>query len=143
MGKGIFVNNIEAPELINLIAMISIFVLVIASFREIKNVSDAIAGFVAYFVGSERENIGETRIKKLEKTFRSLAYVILISLFFMLFQHLFNQIHPALAGVILIIIVIWAIVSLISVAMVLSTEIEEAAHKFSNNLEKQIKKKKK
>jgi hypothetical protein len=136
VGKGIFVSNIEVSEVVNLIVVVTIFILIIASFREIKNVADALAGFVIYFVGSERDSTVLTRLKRLQKSFRNMAYVILVSLFFLLFRQLLDKIHEALAGVVWIVVVLWAIVSIISVIMAMSTEIEEAAHVFAEKIDR-------
>ena len=138
---GIKIYEVESSRIINLILILALILLIILSFNEIRNVSDACAGFVAYYIGSEREKISKQRLLRLQRSFSNLANILLVSFFFLLFKPLLDQIHSALAGIVLIVIIIWAIVALISVAMVLGSEIEEAAIKFSKILEKRMKKK--
>lgn len=140
LGQGTFVNEIEASLIINLIVIAAVLVLIFASFKEIRDVADACAGFVTYYVGNGRQAVVSTRIRKLQGTFRSLAYVILVSLLFIMFKSILDQIHPALAGVVIIVIAIWIIIALYSVVMAMSSEIEEAAAAFTLEIEKAVKK---
>ncbi len=142
LGTGVLIYDTETSKIINLIVIVSIFVMISATFREIREVADASAGFVIYFVGNGRKSVDETRLHKLRKTFRNLSYVILASIVFLIFKPILDGIHPALAGIVLVVISIWTIISLYAVVMAMSSEIEEAATSFSENLEKQIKKKK-
>lgn len=143
LGQGIFVYGTEASKIINLILIVAIFVMIATSFREIREVADAAAGFVTYFVGNGKKVVEETRLHRLKKTFRNFAYVILAAIVFLMFKPILDGIHPALAGIVLVLISIWSIISLYAVVMAMSSEIEEAAVHFSKNLEKEIRKKKK
>lgn len=143
LGQGTFVNEIEASLIINLIVIAAVLVLIFSSFKEIRDVADACAGFVTYYVGNGRQTVVSTRTRKLRGTFRSLAYVILVSLLFIMFKSVLDKIHPALAGMVIIVIAIWVIVALYSVVMAMSSEIEEAASAFTAEIEKAVKKRKK
>lgn len=139
--EGVRVLDIDTSRLVNLIIIFSLVLLIVLSFGEIKNISYACAGFVAYYIGSERAKITDQRLLRLRRSFMNLADVLLASFFFILFKPLLEQLHSALAGIVLIILIIWAIIALVSVAMVLGSEIEEAAIKFTEILEKRVKKK--
>jgi len=143
LGKEVFIYDIEASKIINLIVIIAILVLIMASFREIKSTADACAGFVIFYVSGEKTTVNNIRLEKLQGTFRSLAYVILVSLLFLMFKNLLEQVHLALSGIALVTIVIWVIVALYSVVMALSSEVEEAAKIFTERLESKLKKKRK
>jgi len=136
LGKDLTLGGIEVSQIINLIILITITILIFDSFYEIKNTADAISGFIVYYVSSEHNGISQTRIKKWKKVLRMLAYVILISFFFLLFNPLLEQIHPALSGVVLILIVIAAVIVLFMLVMVMGTEIEETAREFAARFEK-------
>lgn len=138
--EGVRILDIDTSRLVNLILIFALILLIVLSFSEIKNISHACAGFVAYYIGSEREKISEQRLLRLRRSFTNLADVLLASFFFILFKPLLEQLHSALAGIVLIVLIIWAIVALVSVAMVLGNEIEEAAIKFTEALEERIKK---
>jgi hypothetical protein len=139
LGRGTFVNELEASQIVNLILIAAVLVLIFASFKEIRSIADACAGFVTYYVGNDRKGIAATRVRKLRGTFRSFAYVILVSLLFIMFKSLLDQVHPALAGVFVIVIAVWVIVALYSVVMAMSSEIEEAAVGFTAEIERVIK----
>lgn len=142
LGENVFIYGTESSKIINLIVIISIFVMIATSFREIRDVADAAAGFVTYFVGNGKRSVEETRLNKLRKTFRNLSYVILAAIVFLMFKPVLDGFHPALSGIVVVLISIWSVVSLYAVVMAMSGEIEEAAVHFSKNLEKEIRKKK-
>jgi hypothetical protein len=139
LGRGTFINELEASEIVNLILIAAVLVLIFASFKEIRNIADACAGFVTYYAGNGHKTVVATRVRKLRGTFRSFAYVILVSLLFIMFKSLLDQVHPALAGVFIIVIAVWVIVALYSVVMAMSSEIEEAAIGFTAEIERVIK----
>jgi len=136
LGKGMTIGNIEVSQIISIIIVITVVILIIDCFNEIRNTADAISGFIAYFVGSEHNGISVTRIKKWKKALRMLAYIILVSVFFILFKPIMEQIHPVLPGIVLILIVIAAVIIILLLVMVMGTEIEEAAKEFAMRFEK-------
>lgn len=139
LGQGIMIYGIEASKVINLIVIATIIAFVFATFREIRILADACAGFVMYYAGNNKP-VDKRRIDKLKGAFRSLSYVILISLIFVMFKSLLDAVHPALAGIAVIVIAVWVIISLYSVVMVMGSEIEEAARVFADELERKVKK---
>jgi uncharacterized protein with PQ loop repeat len=139
LGRGIYIGDIETSKIASLITIITILVLLFGSFKEIKSVADASAGFVAYYIG--KDEIDDIRLKKLRGSFRSLAYVLLVSILFMLFKSVLEQIHPALPGIGYIVIVIWAFISLAGVVFTMSSEIEEATKTFVEEIERRPRKK--
>jgi hypothetical protein len=140
LGKEVFIYDVEASKVINLIVVAAILVLIMASFKEIRATADACAGFVIFYVGGEKNTVSNIRVERLEGTFRSLAYVILVSLLFLMFKDLLEQVHPALSGLTIVVIVMWVIVALYSVVMALSSEVEEAARIFTEKVEKRLRK---
>ncbi len=142
LAEGITIGEIETSRLVSLIIIIALIVLIVLSFGELRSISDACAGFVAYYIGSEREKISKERFLRLQRSFSNLANVLLASFFFIFFKPLLDKMHAAISGIVLIVLIIWAIISLVSVSMVLSNEIEEAAMRFAEVLEKRMKKRK-
>lgn len=139
LGKGVFLGDIEVSHIIDLIIIITIIILVFSSFNEIKNIGDAIAGYIAFYVSTDYHQIDSIRIKKWKKILRNLLYVILISIFFLLFKGLLEQIHVALPGIVLILLVIASVIVLFMLVMTMGAEIEEATKKFSEKFEKRFK----
>lgn len=140
LGTGIMMGNIETSKIVNIIVIAAVSVLVFASFREIRNIADACAGYVTYYIGNEKGGVKKNRLEKLQRTFRGLAYVIFVSLVFLMFKSILDQIHPALAGIAVIIITIWTIVGLYGVVMTLGSEIEEATRMFVKETKKKLEK---
>lgn len=142
LGTGIQLGRIEASKIVNIIVLGALVVLVITSFREIKLVANAMAGFVTYYIGNSRGETDSSRLEKLKTTFRSFAYVILVSILFLAFKPLLSELHPVIPGIIVIVITIWSIIALYGVVMALSGEIEEAASAFAERIEKRARKRK-
>jgi hypothetical protein len=140
LSEGILLGDLEASAIVNLILIVTIIILCIGSFREVRATADAIAGFVIFYVGRERSKVSELRLMKLRGVFRSLAYVMLASVVFLMFKGALGQIHPLLPGMGVILLVIWAIISLYSVGMAVGSEVEEAARIFAKDVEKRMKK---
>lgn len=140
LGTGILMDNIETSKIINLIVIAAVSVLIFTSFREIRDIADSCAGYVTYYIGNEKNRIKKDRMEKLQRTFRGLAYVIFVSLVFLMFRSVLGQIHPALAGIMVIIITIWTIVSLYGMVMALGSEIEEATKVFVKETKKKLEK---
>jgi len=140
LGQGVTIYDIEVSRIINLLIIFTILFFIFVTFREVRVLASAIAGFVTYYIGNHRNVVDMTRVTKLERTFKSLSYVILLSLIFLMFRPVLDGVHPALAGIFLIIIAIWAIVSLYGVVLAMSSEIEQAADSFTKSLEKSMKK---
>jgi hypothetical protein len=141
LGTGVFLGGVETSKIINLLVLGSLVVLIITSFREIKNVANSLAGLALYYIGGNSNN-EKLRLQKLQSTFRSFSYVILAAVFFILFRGFLLEIHPALAGIVVILLAIWAIVSLYAVVMAMSGEIEEAASSFAERIEQRVKRRK-
>ena len=139
LGEGIFIGNIAVTKINTLIIGAAIIVLIVSSFREIRNVADAFAGIITYYISGENKIVGRLRLIKLQGTLRSFAYVILVSLLFLMFRGVLDTIHPALSGLVLITLVIWAIFAIYMVVMALSGEAEEAAKELAKKIEKRVK----
>lgn len=143
LGEGVFINNIEASRVINIILIATIIVLTFSSFREIRGVADSLAGFVIYYSSKNREKVDSLRIKKLRGTFRSLVYVLLVSFLFLVFRPILDVVHPALGGIVVIGISIWVIIALYCLVMAMGAEIEEASYHFIEDLKKKLNKRRK
>jgi formate hydrogenlyase subunit 4 len=143
MGTGIKLGDIEVNQIIDLIILITFLVLILASFNEIKNVADAIAGYISFYVSTDYHQIDKLRIMKWKKILRTLFYIILVSVFFLFFRGLLEQIHPAAPGIVIILIVIASVIVLFMLVMAMGAEIEEATKKFVDRFEKISKRAKK
>ena len=107
------------------------------SFEAITQSAEAIGGILIYYVAFETS---EKRVKKIQKAFKGLAYVMFACFVFLLFKNTLTQVSQELAGFILISLVIGAIVGFYLISQALIVEAEIAATILTKKLEKKLKK---
>ncbi|MDI6798926.1 MAG: hypothetical protein QMD12_02960 [Candidatus Aenigmarchaeota archaeon] len=139
LGRGAFIGAVEASRIDSLILLGAVLALLFASFVEMKNVADACAGLVTSYIGHESE-IEEVRLKKVKRTFNITGYILPTTVSYLIFNNLIEQINPMLNTIIPIVIAIWVVIASILLALVLGSELEEAAKVFVERL-KRIRKK--
>jgi len=134
LAEGVFIGKIEALKLESLLTLAVIFTLIALSFVEMKNIADASANLLVFYVSSSSPT--EIRVEKLRTSLRTLFLLIPFVFFYLMFKPLFQQINPTINLLLPIGIMIWTIVALVLFAMVLGSEIEEAAKVFVEKIKK-------
>ena len=131
LGDGVLWGDIRTSHIIVTITVIVALMLVLKILKEIRDMCDAIAGFVAYSIDkkSTMEELGDYR-----KAVRNLGYVIVVVLLYMYFGSILGEIHPALSGIILIIVFSWAVGALYGIGMTVSDKIEKKAKRFTGKI---------
>ncbi len=124
-------GSIEASDIVVSIAIVAIFILLLKILREIRDICDAVAGFVAYIF---EKNATTADFLIYQKAIRSVAYVIVVAVVFLFFSSLLDEIHPAISGIVLIIIFLWAVLTLYSAGMMISAKIEAGAKRFTEKV---------
>lgn len=127
-------------EVINLIVVIALAIIIFTVFIYIRKISTAFAGILVYHFGKAG---GETRAesyKNYAKAMDGMLYVIVISLVYLLFKDPLGEIHQAIPAVLLVLIVIWAIITLWISLNAIALEIGRYTSKMADELEKQSKK---
>jgi len=101
---------------------------------EMRRLTDAAAGILAFEIG-RRGQVSTDEVAHYRTALRGLLYVFITALAFLLLSANLSVIHPALTGVALIAVVIWAFFTLWRVGRALSAEIERYAGGLAEKLE--------
>jgi len=135
ISRGIFIREYAVTQVISLITLVSIAGLIVAVVYEARQMADAGAGILAYEVG-RRGEVSVEEASHYRTALRGLLYVGIVSIAFLFFSANLSAIHPALAGIALIAVVIWAFFTLWRVGRALSAEIGRYAAEWGKRLEK-------
>ncbi len=119
-------------KVIAAIIIIAIAIILVKILREVRDITDALAGLVAlYFT----EETSEEKLSKYRVAFRGLGYVVVVVIAYLFFLPFFAAIFTAFAGIILIVILIWALMVLFRVGGAFSEDIEKKAGELSRKVE--------
>ena len=128
LAEGVFIGKVEALKLESLLVLAIILVLIGLSFAEMKNIADASAHLLTFYISSSAPT--EIRLEKLRTGLRLLLLILPFTFSYLMFKSLLQQIHPTISLLVPIGVMVWTIVAFILFAMVLGLEIEEAAKAF-------------
>ncbi len=135
ISAGLFVREYAVTQIISLVTLVALAGLIAAVLYEARRMTDAAAGILAYEVG-RRGEVSSEEVSHYRTALRGLLYVVIVALAFLFFSANLSTIHPALAGVALIVVVIWAFFTLWRVGRALSAEISRYAEEWAKRLEK-------
>ncbi|NLB00294.1 MAG: hypothetical protein GX837_04915 [Methanomicrobiales archaeon] len=133
LGDPSFFGLIGLSSLISGIILVALVIIILGIFKEVLDVTDAIAGYAA--VAYSRGDTPEERVTRYRRAFRGIAYVLLVVIAYLFFLPFIAGIFSVLAGIILILLVLWAIIVLFRVGRLFSGEIERWAAEFTQKIE--------
>ena len=133
LGHGFDIAGVSTATAISVIAIIAILILLWRSSREIKDLCDAIGGLIAVNVG--REGASDDEVAHYRKAVKGIVYVFAVIIAFLFIGSLLTEISGGFAGILLIVIFLWAVCTLYSAGMAISAEIESAANEVAQKLE--------
>ncbi|MFP4559329.1 MAG: hypothetical protein ACLFO6_07530 [Archaeoglobaceae archaeon] len=135
-------NTLGDPFLFGLIGMTSIIsgivliALVIIFLRIIKEVGDLTYGVAGLATLSfKRGEVSENVLEKYRSGFKWIGYVIVGVVAYLFFLPIIAGLHPTLAGIVLVILLIWAIMMLFRAAGMFSEDIEKKAGELSQRVD--------
>jgi hypothetical protein len=98
---------------ISFVILVALIAIVLRAMLALTRIADGISTFFAVEVGRlTPKSFDKTALRRYRSFLRGIVYTILIILIFILIQDYLTRIHPALSGIVLLIIVIWAIILL-------------------------------
>lgn len=130
--------NIPLPQLIGLVMLIAVAILVLGVIREILDITDAAAAYAAYTIGAVRGEVAEEELENYRTGFRGIVYVIIVVLVFILFRDFLNILHPLLSAVLLIVVVIWAVLTLMRSGRAFSGLVSYYTEEWAKRLESRL-----
>jgi amino acid transporter len=135
ISQGYFIQSWAVPWLINLIVFVALVVILLMILRELRDLSDAAAGLVAYELGSRKGEVTPKELSDYKTAFHGLLYVFVAAAAFLLLGSQLSLLSPALAALVLIVVVIWAVATLFRVGRALSDTVRQYAHEWAKKLE--------
>jgi hypothetical protein len=130
IAEGINFFGYPLPEILNFVILASLVIIVMKVIVDVRKFIDGVASYAAVAIGSDYD-VTEEEVSHYKKALGGLFDVIVVSLAYMLFVDYFSGIHPAIAGVTLLALVIWAIFKLWGVVQSISGEIRRYTSKWS------------
>lgn len=99
--------------IISFVILVALIAIVLRAMLALSRIADGISTFFAVELGKIRpKEFDKTSLRRYRSFLRGIVYTIMIVLIYILIQDYLTYIHPALSGVVLLVIVIWAIVLL-------------------------------
>jgi hypothetical protein len=129
-----FLGLIGLQPLISAIVIIALIIVFLAILKEIIDVTNAVAGYAT--LAFSKGEVSEEKLERYQTGFRLIGYVLLAVIAYLFFLPLIAGVLGVLAGVVLVLLVIWAIIVLFQAGRIFSVEIEQKAVDFSKRVEK-------
>ena len=123
--------------IVSAIIIVALAVIIFTVFVEIRKLTNALAGVMAYHFGKASGEVKKEEYKNFRIAVDGILYVIIISLTYLLFVNYLADIHPAVPAVILILIVLWAIFALWRSTRAIANIIGKYTSKMADEIEKQ------
>jgi len=123
IAQGIEWFGYPLPQILTFVILIALAAFVLKILVDVRKAVDALAGMAAVEIGTPTD-VSETEVEHYTTAMRGVFYIIIVSLAFLLFSDYLAMIHPALSGVVLLAIVVWAILQIWRSVKAISAEIK-------------------
>jgi hypothetical protein len=123
IAEGIEWFGYPLPQILTFVILIALLAFVLKILVDVRKAVDALAGLAAVEIGAPTD-VTKTEVEHYTTAMRGIFYIIIVSLAFLLFSSYLAMIHPALSGVVLLAIVVWAIFQIWRAVKAISAEIK-------------------
>jgi hypothetical protein len=123
IAEGIEWFGYPLPQILTFVILIALVAFVLKILVDVRKAVDALAGLAAVEIGAPTD-VTQTEVEHYTTAMRGIFYIIIVSLAFLLFSSYLAMIHPALSGVVLLAIVVWAIFQIWRAVKAISSEIK-------------------
>ncbi len=110
-------------QIIQWIVLISLIIVLIRMVYDLRDTADGLAGIAA--VSVSKATTEAEHVESYQKGFRGIIYVLYAAIIYLLLIPFLSPVFPPLAGIVLIILVLWAIIVLFRVGGVFSKAVED------------------
>ena len=122
VAEGIDFLGYPLPQIINLIILVALAVIVLKILVDVRRLIDGVAGYAAVGIGRPYD-VSTEEVDHYRTALRGISNIIVVSLAYLLFVEYLSGIHPAISGVLLLFIVVWAIFTIWRMVQAVSDEI--------------------
>jgi len=139
VSQGLFVAEYPVTQIVTFIILAAMAFLILSAFYQVHALTDGAAGVLAYEFGKARGEVSMESYQHYRIALRGIIYVVTVTLAYLLFSNYLALIHPGLAAIVLIVIVIWSIFALYRAGRAVAAEIKRSTDKWAESLEKRMK----
>jgi len=136
IAQGIEWFGYPLPQILTFIILVGLAIFLLRILVDVRRAVDALAGLAACEIGAPYD-VTPAEIGHYKTALRGVLYVVIVSLAFLLFSDYLALIHPALSGVVLIAIVVWAIFEIYRAVKAISEEIRRYSAEWAGKALKQ------
>ncbi|MCW3993807.1 MAG: hypothetical protein NWE85_04495 [Candidatus Bathyarchaeota archaeon] len=122
IAQGIEWFGYPLPQILTFIILVGLAIFLVRILVDVRRAVDALAGLAACEIGAPYD-VTPAEVGHYKTALGSILNVVIVSLAFLLFSDYLALIHPALSGVMLIAIVVWAIFEIYRAVKAISDEI--------------------
>lgn len=133
LGDPFLFGLIGMTSLISGIVLIALAIIFLRIIKEVGDLAYGIAGLAT--LSFSRGETSESKLESHRSGFKRLGYVIVAVIAYLFFLPIIAGLHPTLAGIVLIVLLIWAIMMLFRVGGVFSDDIEKKAGELSQRVD--------
>jgi hypothetical protein len=123
IAEGIEWFGYPLPQILTFVILIALVAFVLKILVDVRKAVDALAGLTAVEIGAPTD-VSQKEVEHYKTAMRGIFHIIIVSLAFLLFSNYLTLIHPALSGVVLLAIVVWAIFQIWRAVKAISSEIK-------------------
>jgi len=122
IAQGIEWFGYPLTQILTFVIMAGLALFVVRILVDVRRAVEALAGLAACEIGAPYD-VTPAEVKHYTTALRGILHVVIVSLAFLLFSDYLALIHPALSGVVLVAIVVWAIFEIYRAVKAVSEEI--------------------
>ncbi|MEA3458070.1 MAG: hypothetical protein U9R21_05270 [Candidatus Thermoplasmatota archaeon] len=112
LAQGLSVYQWPLDRIVSLVILSALILIILRAMLALTRIADGISTFLAVEFSRVRKEFNRDILNRYRSFLRGIVYAIMMILIFILVQDYLTYIHPALSGIVLLIIVIWAILLL-------------------------------
>jgi hypothetical protein len=124
VAEGINFYGYPLPQILNFVILVALAVILLRIIRDVRKAIGGLAGMAACEIGAPNEATSE-EVEHYKTALGGIFNIVVVSLAYLLFVDYFSDIHPGLAGVTLVLIVVWAIYQIWRIVQAVSIEIQK------------------
>ena len=136
IAQGIEWFGYPLPQILTFIILVGLAIFLLRILVDVRRAVDALAGLAACEIGAPYD-VTPAEVDHYKTALRGVLHVVIVSLAFLLFSDYLALIHPALSGVVLIAIVVWAIFEIYRAVKAISEEIRRYSAEWAGKALKQ------
>lgn len=130
IAEGIDFLGYPLPPILNFIIIVALGIIVLKIVRDVHGLINGVAGYAACEIGAPYE-VSPEEVEHYRTALVGIFNLIVVSLAYLLFVDFLTRIHPGLSGIILLVIVVWAIYQIWRVVQAVASEIRRYTSKWS------------